>query len=59
MDTNRDVLEISLEVGKRILVFSQGNPAVIVAGALVVAATAVGYGGYRYGSKLVNYFGWE
>jgi hypothetical protein len=51
MNTDRDVLEFSFEVGKRIWVYAQGNPAVMVAGAIVVGVTAVGYGGYKYGSK--------
>lgn len=63
MNTDRDVLEVSLEVGKRVWVYSQGHPAIIVAAAIVVGATFVGYGGYKYGSKygsqLLERFGWN
>jgi hypothetical protein len=62
MNVERDVLEVALEAGKRVWVHAQGRPSVMLAAAIVVAATAIGYGsckyGRKYGTQLIERLGW-
>ncbi len=52
--TADEVVTVAWKVGEVFFVEARGNPAMIVAGAVVVGTVAVGYGSYRYGSKLFN-----
>jgi len=53
------ILEVSLEVGQRIWVRAAGDPAKMVAygtaAAVAVLGTAVGYGSYVYGRKVLGW----
>ena len=53
-----DVIKVSVEVGKGILVYANGNPAKIVAvgaaAGVAVVATAVGYSAYAGGKYLLQ-----
>lgn len=57
MNTERDVLSVAIEVGEAIWVHAEGNPALILTGAVAVAFTAIGYGTYKYGHKFVEWIG--
>jgi hypothetical protein len=50
------VIDVALEVGKRILVHATGHPAKIVAvgvaAGIAVVATGVGYGAYKGGALI-------
>lgn len=59
MRVTRDVLVVAMEAGEKVWVHSRGNPAVLLAGAVVVAATAIGYGSVKYGDQLLKSLGWE
>jgi hypothetical protein len=52
------VIEVALEVGKRVLVHATGHPARIVAvgvaAGIAAVATGVGYGAYRGGVVLLG-----
>ena len=56
--TADEVVTVAWKAGEVFFVEARGNPAMIVAGAVVVGTVAVGYGGYRYGSKLFNALNW-
>jgi len=55
-----DVIEVALKAGEAMLVHAQGSPAQVVAvgvaAAAVVVATAIGYGTYNMGEKLVDWW---
>lgn len=51
-----DVITVVAKAGQSILIHSKGDPAVLVAGALVAGAVAATYGGYVYGSMLMDWF---
>jgi len=59
METTEDVITIAAKAGEVILIHARGNPAVLVAGVVVVATVAVGYGSYKYGSQLLDRLGWN
>jgi hypothetical protein len=56
MTINNDVIYVSAEAARRVLVHAKGSPAKIVAvgvaAACTFAGTAVGYGLYRGGEQL-------
>lgn len=60
MSTERDVIEVAVEAGQRVFMMAKGNPAVVAACGIAAAATAIGTGlgfaGYKYGKKLINWF---
>ncbi len=59
MSTERDVLHVAFEVGQRIMMSAQGDPARTlaygVAAAVATAGVVVGYGSYKYGCKAVTW----
>lgn len=58
MTINNDVIFVSAEAARRVLIHAQGSPARIVAvgvaAACTFAGTAVGYGLYRGGERLLS-----
>ena len=56
MTPREDVISVAVKAGESIMVHGKGDPAVLVAGALVAGAVAVAYGSYVYGSLLLDWF---
>jgi hypothetical protein len=58
MTIENDVIYVSAEAARRVLIHAKGNPAKIVAvgvaAACTFAGTAVGYGLYKGGERLVK-----
>ena len=58
MAHEEQVIEVALEVGRRVLVHATGHPAKIVAvgvaAGIAAVATGVGYGFYRGGAVLLR-----
>jgi hypothetical protein len=58
MSIEKDVIYVSTEAARKIFIHAQGSPARIVAvgvaAACTFAGTAVGYGFYRGGEKLLK-----
>lgn len=58
MSINNDVIYVSAEAARRVLIYAKGSPARIVAvgvaAACTFAGTAVGYGLYRGGERLLR-----
>ena len=57
METSEDVITVAARAGEVLLVHARGNPALLVAGVVVVATVAVGYGSYKYGGQLLDRMG--
>lgn len=61
MSAERDVITVALEAGQRVFMHAQGDPARTltygIAAAVVVVSTAIGYGTYKYGHRLVDWLG--
>ncbi len=57
MSTGEEVITVAWKAGEVFFVNARGNPALIVAGVVAVGTVAVGYGSYKYGGKLLDYFG--
>lgn len=59
MSTEKDVIQVALETGRRVMVHAQGDPARTVAFGVAAAVAAVGagigYGGYKYGRKALDW----
>ncbi len=59
MSTERDVLHVAFEVGQKIMMSAQGDPARTlaygVAAAVATAGVAVAYGTYKYGRQAINW----
>jgi hypothetical protein len=59
MSSERDVITVALEVGQRVFMHAQGDPARTltygVAAAVAVVGTAIGYGTYKYGHKAIDW----
>ncbi len=58
MSTGEEVITVAFKAGEVFFVNARGNSALIVAGVVAVGTVAVGYGSYKYGGKLLDYFGW-
>lgn len=60
MSTERDVIEVAIEAGQRVFLLAKGNPAVVaaygVAAAVAAIGTGMGYAGYKYGKKVIDWF---
>ncbi len=51
---HEDIITIALKAGESVYVHARGNPAMLIAGVVVTAGVAIGYGSYVYGEKLIN-----
>ena len=60
MNEDEDVLTIAMEVGRQVFAYAKGDPARTLAygaaAAVAIAGTAIGYGTYKYGGKMINWF---
>lgn len=59
MSTEKDVIQVALEVGQRVMMNAQGNPARTLAYGVAAAVAAVGvgagYGALKYSRRAVNW----
>lgn len=59
MSTEKDVIQVALEVGQRIMMSAQGDPARTlaygVAAAVAAVGAGIGYGTYKYGHKALTW----
>ncbi|MBN2645929.1 MAG: hypothetical protein JXR59_10720 [Desulfuromonadaceae bacterium] len=59
MNQTHDVIEVAWKAGEFVWTKAHGNPAMLVAGAVVAGVTLVGYGGYACGEKIYRSFSGE
>ncbi|MBN2646144.1 MAG: hypothetical protein JXR59_11815 [Desulfuromonadaceae bacterium] len=52
MDTSKDAIEVAWKAGQYFWTKANGNPAMLVAGAVVAGTTLIGYGSYVCGEKV-------
>ncbi|MDY0270824.1 hypothetical protein [Trichloromonas sp.] len=59
MSSERDVITVALEAGQHVFMHAQGDPARTlaygVAAAVAMTGTAIGYGTYKYGHKVIDW----
>ncbi|MBD1401864.1 hypothetical protein [Pelovirga terrestris] len=59
MSTEKDVIQVALEVGQRVMMNAQGDPARTlaygVAAAVAAVGAGIGYGSYKYGRKALDW----
>jgi len=59
MSTEKDVIQVAIEVGQKVLMNAQGDPAKTlaygVAAAVAAVGAGIGYGGYKYGRKAIDW----
>ncbi len=60
MSTEKDVIQVALEAGQRVMLHAQGDPAKTlaygVAAAVAAVGAGIGYGGYKYGRKAIDWW---
>ncbi|MBN2644366.1 hypothetical protein [Trichloromonas sp.] len=59
MSTEKDVIQVALEVGQKVMMNAQGDPACTlaygVAAAVAAVGAGVGYGTYKYGRQALGW----